>query len=116
MVHVGRGDRWCAHIVAERSGDYIDPRAVPGASPDWPGRRNRVAAGRSARAARCGEGDGSPDAGGTFLGPRPAQWWIRRRLHETAVHRADAALALGAGFDLDPDLAADGITEYLGAW
>ena len=27
----------------------------------------------------------------TFLGPRPANWWIRRRLHETAVHRADAA-------------------------
>ena len=32
----------------------------------------------------------------TFLGPRPAAWWIRRRLHETLVHRADAALALGA--------------------
>jgi len=49
----------------------------------------------------------------TFLGPRPAQWWIRRRLHEVAVHRADAALALGADFDIVPALAADGITEWL---
>ena len=31
----------------------------------------------------------------TFLGPRPAGWWVRRRLHEATVHRADAALALG---------------------
>jgi uncharacterized protein (TIGR03083 family) len=49
----------------------------------------------------------------TFLGPRPAGWWIRRRLHETAVHRADAALALGVGFDIDPAVAADAVTEYL---
>ena len=49
----------------------------------------------------------------TFLGPRPAHWWIRRRLHETAVHRADAALALGAAYHIDPAIAADGITEYL---
>ena len=32
----------------------------------------------------------------TFIGPRPARWWIRRRVHEATVHRADAALALGA--------------------
>ena len=49
----------------------------------------------------------------TFLGPRPANWWIRRRLHEAAVHRADAAIALGSDFTLAPDVAADGITEWL---
>jgi uncharacterized protein (TIGR03083 family) len=49
----------------------------------------------------------------TFLGTRPANWWIRRRLHETAVHRADAALAVGADFALAPDVAADAITEFL---
>ena len=31
----------------------------------------------------------------TFIGPRPRDWWIRRRLHEATVHRADAAIALG---------------------
>ncbi|WP_082958331.1 PE domain-containing protein [Mycobacterium alsense] len=49
----------------------------------------------------------------TFLGTRPANWWIRRRLHETAVHRADAALATGGEFTLDAHVAADAITEWL---
>jgi len=38
----------------------------------------------------------------TFLGTRPANWWVRRRLHEVAVHRADAALALESDFTLEP--------------
>ena len=42
---------------------------------------------------------------------KPAGWWIRRRVHEQTVHRADAALALGVGFQLDPELAADGVSE-----
>jgi uncharacterized protein (TIGR03083 family) len=49
----------------------------------------------------------------TFLGPRPSRWWIRRRLHEATVHRADAALALGIDYQLAADLAADGISEWL---
>ena len=49
----------------------------------------------------------------TFLGPRPANWWVRRRLHEASVHSADAAIATGSEFTLAPDLAADGISEWL---
>ena len=49
----------------------------------------------------------------TFIGPRPAQWWIRRRVHEATVHRADAAIALGADYQLTPQVAADGIDEWL---
>jgi uncharacterized protein (TIGR03083 family) len=49
----------------------------------------------------------------TFLGPRPAAWWIRRRLHESTVHRADAALASGVPFAIEPELAADGVSETL---
>ncbi len=40
-------------------------------------------------------------------------FWARRTAHETAVHRADAELALGRKFDLEPDLAADAISEWL---
>jgi uncharacterized protein (TIGR03083 family) len=114
MRHVGRGDRWCAQIVAEQSMDYIDPRTVAGGKPP---------AGRDAEITwlRDGVADlldavartGPDTTVWTFLGPRPARWWIRRRLHETVVHRADAALALGTPFDVDPVLAADTITEYL---
>ncbi|BDB40185.1 hypothetical protein IWGMT90018_06310 [Mycobacterium kiyosense] len=34
-------------------------------------------------------------------------------MHENLVHRADAALALAVGFDVAPELAADGIDEFL---
>ncbi|TGD89216.1 maleylpyruvate isomerase family mycothiol-dependent enzyme [Mycolicibacterium sp. CH28] len=114
MRHVGRGDRWCAQIVAEQSMDAIDPRTVAGGKPP---------AGLDAQIAWLHDGPrqlldavartGPETPVWTFLGPRPASWWIRRRLHEVVVHRADAALALGIDFDVEPALAADAITEYL---
>src|SRR5262249_13752385 len=42
-----------------------------------------------------------------------AGFWARRMAHETAVHRADAELALGRVYALDTDLAADAISERL---
>ena len=112
MRHVGRGDRWCAQIVAE--GEYVDPRTVPGGKPpnDRDGQIAWLHDGpRLLIDAVAQTGPDTPVW--TFLGLRPAAWWIRRRLHETAVHRADAALALGTDFEIDPSVAADGITEYL---
>lgn len=114
MRHVGRGDRWCAHIVAEQSADYIDPRNVPGGKP--PASRDELIGWLhdGPRALIDAVARTGPDTQvWTFLGPRPAKWWIRRRLHETVVHRADAAIALGAAFDVDTAIAADCITEYL---
>lgn len=114
MRHMGRGDRWCARIVAEESGDYIDPRDVPGGKPPA-GREGEMAWLRDGvrELLDAVQSTGPQTPVWTFLGPRPASWWVRRRLHETAVHRADAALALGVGFEIDPAIAADGITEYL---
>lgn len=37
----------------------------------------------------------------------------RRMAHETVMHRADAALALGVPFELEPEVAADGIDEWM---
>lgn len=37
----------------------------------------------------------------------------RRMAHETAMHRADAALALDVPFELDPEVATDGIDEWM---
>lgn len=112
--HVGRGDRWSAQIVADRMDRYLDPRTVrdgkPPADPagalEWShgGPQTLIDAVR----------DVGPDTPvWTFLGPRPAAWWIRRRLHEATVHRADAAIALGTPYDLSPELAADCISEML---
>jgi uncharacterized protein (TIGR03083 family) len=58
--------------------------------------------------------DADPDA--AMWTPTPhgcAGFYARRFAHETAIHRADAELALGVDFALEPDVAADGIEEWL---
>ncbi len=40
-------------------------------------------------------------------------FWARRMAHETAVHRADAELAIGTQPSVDADLAVDGVDEIL---
>ena len=112
--HVGRGSHWAAQIVAERRIEPLDPRDVrngrppddPDAAIDWlnDGAQALIdAVDRVGADARVW----------TFLGPRPAGFWLRRWLHEVTVHRADAALALGRKFDLPPELAADAVSEWI---
>ena len=112
--HVGRGHRWAAQIIAERRSDMLDPREVRGGKPpddpdaafDWLNDSAQLVLNAVDRV-------GSEFRVWTFLGRRPAGWWIRRRLHEATVHRADAAIAIGADFEIPPELAADGISEWL---
>jgi uncharacterized protein (TIGR03083 family) len=112
--HVGRGNRWAAQIVADRRDEALDPRDVPDGKPpddidaaiDWLNAGVQLLL-DSVDAA------GAHTAVWTFIGPRPAPWWVRRRLHEATVHRADAAIAVGADYRLAPELAADGIDEWL---
>ncbi|QUF02194.1 maleylpyruvate isomerase N-terminal domain-containing protein [Actinosynnema pretiosum subsp. pretiosum] len=53
----------------------------------------------------------------TFVGPGDLAFWARRQTHETAVHRLDGEHAVRAGdvppLLFPPDLAADGVDEYL---
>jgi uncharacterized protein (TIGR03083 family) len=112
--HLGRGHRWAAQIVRERTEDFVDPRTVPNGKPPEDHEQALRWLQESAQAvldAVAESGETTPVW--TFLGPRPASWWIRRRLHEATVHRADAALALGLPYELAPDLAADAVGEWL---
>ncbi|MEV7001543.1 maleylpyruvate isomerase family mycothiol-dependent enzyme [Streptomyces sp. NPDC093982] len=43
----------------------------------------------------------------------PVAFWARRMTYETALHRADAALTVGAEYALDGDLAVDAVQEWL---
>jgi hypothetical protein len=43
----------------------------------------------------------------------PAAAWARRAAHDLVVHRADAAGAVGAGYTVAGDLAADAVGEFL---
>ncbi len=112
--HVGRGHRWAAQIVRDRLDEAPDLRAVEGGKPP-PDPADAVSwmQGGAQRLVDAVELTGPETPVWTFLGPRPANWWVRRRLHETAVHRADAAFALGGEYTLAPDIAADAITEWL---
>ncbi|MDT5348228.1 MAG: hypothetical protein QOH91_1515 [Mycobacterium sp.] len=112
--HVGRGDRWAAQIVAEKRDKFLDFRSVEGGKPP-PDRNDAISwlHGGALRLIDAVELSGVETPVWTFLGSRPANWWIRRRLHEAAVHRADAAIAVGSDFTLEADIAADGITEWL---
>ncbi|HYR14718.1 MAG TPA: maleylpyruvate isomerase family mycothiol-dependent enzyme, partial [Mycobacterium sp.] len=114
LRHVGRGNRWAAQIIADRRTEPLDPRDVrdgkppddPDAAIDWLNSGAQLVIDAVDRV--------GPDTRvWTFIGARPCGWWIRRRLHEATVHRADAGLAVGVDYDLSPELAADGISEWV---
>jgi uncharacterized protein (TIGR03083 family) len=114
LRHVGRGDRWAAQIIADRVDGYLDPRTVEnGKPPAEPDEAINWLHGGAQRLIDAIDDIGVETPVWTFLGPRPAYWWARRRLHEATVHRADVALALGLDYSLAPELAADGIGEWL---
>lgn len=114
LRHVGRGDRWAAQIIADRLDDHLDLRAVEnGKPPPDPDDAIFWLHDGAQRLIDAVERSGVETPVWTFLGPRPAYWWVRRRLHEATVHRADAALALGLDYPLAPDVAADAIGEWL---
>jgi uncharacterized protein (TIGR03083 family) len=114
LTHLGRGHRWAATIVRERSGAPIDPRTVPdGGQPTDPAEALAWLQASAATVLGAVSETGPDTPVWTFVGPRPSAWWLRRRLHEATVHRADAALALGADYQLSTELAADGVSEWL---
>ncbi len=114
LTHVGRGDRWAATIVRERSDGPVDIRTVADGRPPA---ETPAAVGWLAESAQlvldAVAATGADVPVWTFTGPQRADWWARRRLHEAVVHRADAAIALGRPFDVDAELAADGVSEWL---
>jgi uncharacterized protein (TIGR03083 family) len=114
-THVGRAHRWAAEIAATRSAEMIPFRQVPeGRIPDDPAQHAawlRAGAARVVEAVR----EAGSDPVWAFDVLRPASFWGRRMAHETAVHRADAELAAGREPGFAPDIAADGIDEWLGS-
>jgi uncharacterized protein (TIGR03083 family) len=113
-THVGRAHRWAAEIAATRSAEMIPFRQVPdGRIPDDPAQHATWLRAGAARVIEAVRGAGS-DPVWAFGTLRPASFWGRRMAHETAVHRADAELAAGRDARFAPDVAADGIDEWLG--
>mgnify|MGYP001349951492 CR=1 FL=1 len=108
--HVGAAHRWALGLVEARATapDSLAPPAVDVRPEDWASWLNEGAA----RLAEAGTREADTPVW-TFLGTLPAAFWVRRMLHDTAVHHADAALAAGRPYAIADDLAADAISEGL---
>jgi len=112
-THIGRVHRWAAEIVTTRATDRISFDSVPdGRYPAAVADRAawiRAGAARVIEAIKAAE----DEPVWTFGRLAPASFWARRQAHETAMHRVDAQLSVGRMVELDPDLATDGIDEWL---
>jgi uncharacterized protein (TIGR03083 family) len=112
-THVGRGHRWAAQIVATRATTPIPTREVAdGKLPSDPAQHAPWLNAGAEQVIDAVTAAGS-DVVWTLSGLGPASFWGRRRAHEAAVHLADAQLAAGRDVDLAPDVAADGVDEWL---
>src|SRR6478752_5296109 len=113
-IHLGRGHRRVAQIVATRAVTPIPMRDVAdGKLPQDPAQHTPWLNAGAERVVAAVTAAGS-DLVWTLAGIGPATFWARRRAHETAVHLADAQLAAGRDVDLAPEAAADGVDEWLG--
>jgi uncharacterized protein (TIGR03083 family) len=120
LRHVGGDHRWAEEVVRTRAKAPVPDDSVndPAAYAHLDG---------DALSAWLGEGAGALAAALRGAGPDTAVWtpsdeesieqsamfWARRMTYETVVHRADAALAMGADFTLDDDLAVGAVLEWL---
>ncbi|GLY42664.1 hypothetical protein Amsp01_086870 [Amycolatopsis sp. NBRC 101858] len=107
--HIGQAHRWSAGIVRSGPSPVPDPLdADPGAPDAWADWLRRGADDLAKTVLDAGE---TPVW--TFFGEQPAKFWLRRMLHDTTIHHADAALTTGTTVEIAPDLAADAIGEWL---
>lgn len=104
--HLSGTQRWSTEIV--RSGIRGEHPVGPS---DRAGLEQWFADGATELVAVLRETDPEQPAWNFGPEPRRASFWSRRQAHEVAVHLWDAMNAQGQAFQIDPELAADGIHE-----
>lgn len=114
--HVGQAHRGAAALVAGRITTPVNPRELPREqAPQDAAELDRWLRDGAAELVDAVRSTGPQTPVWSWAEDQRAVFWARRMAHETAVHRADAELALGHDFALEPDLAADAISEWLQA-
>lgn len=114
--HVDGGLRWARDIVAERAETPPSDTALRDLSQAAADDAADIAAGLRSASAALAEAlrTAGPDA--SMWCPVPgggSAFYARRFAHETAIHRADAALALGVDYVVPNFVAVDGVQEWL---
>ncbi|MFF3332465.1 maleylpyruvate isomerase family mycothiol-dependent enzyme [Streptomyces sp. NPDC002888] len=116
MRHVGGAHRWVETIVRTRAADEVPHTLVDDVfdygdeDPAELGAWLDLGA-RQLDAALAEAGPGTRVW--TVVPDQPLAFWARRMLHETAVHRADAAWAVGVRYDVDAEVARDALDEWM---
>lgn len=109
VAHVGRTWGWANEIV--RTGSVAERPTPPESREEdvllgWAGDQ----AERLLTTLRAAEPDSEC---WTFGTPRTRRFWIRRQALETVLHSWDGENACGAAAPIDPEIAADGVDEFL---
>jgi len=113
LKHTGIAHRWVTAIVATRATGPVHPRSVDAGLPEDPAGYPKWLASGAAPLLSALREAGPDTSVWSWSGQVGSDWWARRMLHETTVHRADAEMAVGAAPVIDPAVAADGVDEFL---
>ena len=111
VAHIGEVQQWARVIVEQRPSERIPRRTLPAAplgSELIPWFREQA----PQLVATLAATDPSTPMW-TFTDDQTARFWFRRQAHEVAVHRWDAELTAGSPTPIAPELAADGVDEWL---
>ncbi|MFD8547371.1 maleylpyruvate isomerase N-terminal domain-containing protein [Streptomyces sp. NPDC059649] len=116
LRHLGEAHRWVETIVRTRATGPVSEERLNNVS-------DATDQDPAELAAWLTEGAGQLADALRTAGPEVAVWtvapggtpvfWARRMTHETVVHRADAAFAVGADFTVDDEVAVDALDEWM---
>lgn len=113
VEHLGATQRWAAEIVTALPERRIERRPESGFPKDWAAAPDWLVASGGALIEALADADLDAPCY-TWGGEQSVRWWLRRQLHETAIHRVDAELAvLGEPGEIDAAAAVDNIDEFL---
>jgi uncharacterized protein (TIGR03083 family) len=114
--HVGGGHRWAAETVRTRATAPLSDhgvRDVAGYPPlDAPSLAAWLVEGASELVEALREAGPDTPLWSPVEPEGRAAFYARRFAHETLVHRADAVLAVGEAFDVEPATAVDALDEW----
>ncbi|MFI1968498.1 hypothetical protein BLA24_05455 [Streptomyces cinnamoneus] len=115
LWHVGGAHRWVETIVRTRAQGPVPDDLVndQGHTDEDPDALDTWLAEGSAALARALRAAGPGTAVWTVVPDEPLLFWARRMTHETVVHRADAALTVGAEYAVEGDVASDALDEWM---
>ncbi|MEV5380067.1 maleylpyruvate isomerase family mycothiol-dependent enzyme [Streptomyces nondiastaticus] len=118
LRHIGGTHRWAEETVRTRAGgpvpdDPVSDAALARYSDEDGAFLDGWLAEGAARLARTLREAGPGAEVWSPSEERSAAFWARRMTHETAVHRADAALTTRADYRLDEDVALDALDEWM---